>query len=175
MTTLTKTEQLNELKDRIHSSNAHWWQDLTTGEPIKRDRRELLALVVSEVSEALEGARKNLQDDHIPSMKMEHVEAADIYIRLADFAGGYDIKLDARETYFTIPDNVGAALFQLTRLITLCEVQDWEVSNAMAYIRTYCEKRGYDLMEAVEAKISYNQTRKDHTREARLAENGKRF
>jgi hypothetical protein len=173
MTTITKTEQLNALKDRIHAGNSRWWQDLTTGEPIKRDRRELLALVVSEVSEALEGARKNLQDDHIPSMKMEHVECADVAIRLYDFAGGFDIPLERQDYYFEIPDNVGAALFELTKLITLCEAEDWAVSSCLAYIRKYCETRGYDLDLAVETKLEYNKHRADHKIENRLKEGGK--
>lgn len=46
-----------------------------------------LALVHSEVSEALEGIRKNLMDDHLPHRPMGEVEVADSFIRLLDLSG----------------------------------------------------------------------------------------
>lgn len=52
-----------------------------------------IALIHSEVSEALEGLRKDINDDHLPNRKMVEVELADAVIRILDFAGlkGYDI------------------------------------------------------------------------------------
>jgi hypothetical protein len=52
-----------------------------------------IALIHSEVSEALEGYRKGLQDDHLPSRPMPEVEFADAIIRILDEGGlrGYDI------------------------------------------------------------------------------------
>lgn len=79
---------------------AGWWTDLHTGEDLrhttpgpKRNVPEMLALVHSEVSEALEGYRKNLPDDKLPHRPMAEVEIADTIIRLMDLAGGlgYDI------------------------------------------------------------------------------------
>ena len=74
-----------------------WWTDLQTGEdltgmPPKRNAAELLALVHSEISEALEGFRKNQPDDHLPWRSMAEVELADAVIRIFDMAGG--LKLD---------------------------------------------------------------------------------
>lgn len=46
-----------------------------------------LALIHSEISEALEGDRKNLMDDHLPHRKMAEVELADAVIRIFDLAG----------------------------------------------------------------------------------------
>lgn len=52
-----------------------------------------LALIHSEVSEALEGRRKGLMDDHLPTRPMPEVELADAFIRILDLCGsrGYDI------------------------------------------------------------------------------------
>lgn len=50
-----------------------------------------LALVHSEVSEALEGHRKGLMDDHLPHRPMVEVELADAIIRIMDLAGGLDL------------------------------------------------------------------------------------
>lgn len=45
-----------------------------------------LGLVHSEISEALEGGRKSLMDDHLPHRKAEEVEYADAIIRIFDLA-----------------------------------------------------------------------------------------
>lgn len=65
---------------------AGWYTDLETGQPIKRNFGEVIALMHSELSEALEGWRKNLMDDHLPHRKMIEVELADAVIRILDTA-----------------------------------------------------------------------------------------
>lgn len=85
---------LNELAAKVHLANEKWWQDPHTGQPIKRNKGELLALIHSEISEALEGERKNLMDDRLPHRKMAEVELADALIRILDYSAGfgYDIQ-----------------------------------------------------------------------------------
>jgi hypothetical protein len=77
------------------SAAAGWWNDLHTGEDLrgKRNKGELLCLIHSEISEAMEGERKNLMDDKLPHRRMAEVELADALIRIFDYAGahGYDL------------------------------------------------------------------------------------
>jgi NTP pyrophosphatase (non-canonical NTP hydrolase) len=53
-----------------------------------RNFGEAIALMHSELSEALEGHRKDLQDDHCPEFKSTEVELADLIFRVMDTATG---------------------------------------------------------------------------------------
>lgn len=90
---MTQSEVLNYLRDECHRANETWWHDPATGEPLTRNKGELLMLMVSELAEAMEGERKSLPDDKLPHRKMSEVELADCLIRIFDYAGGfgYDI------------------------------------------------------------------------------------
>jgi NTP pyrophosphatase (non-canonical NTP hydrolase) len=50
-------------------------------------------LIHSEVSEALEGVRKDTADTHLPHRKAVEVELADAMIRIFDLAGQMDLDL----------------------------------------------------------------------------------
>lgn len=71
----------------IASWNAHqgFWEWDNTGEKI--------ALMHSELSEALEADRKGLTSDHIPGFSGIEEELADCMIRILDFAGHHDLRL----------------------------------------------------------------------------------
>lgn len=71
---------------------AGWWTDLKTGDRKDRNVGELLALIHSEISEALEAHRKNLMDDKLPHRRGIEVELGDALIRIFDLAGA--LKLD---------------------------------------------------------------------------------
>lgn len=83
------------LTQQCHGAAVHagWWTDLKTGERVDRNVGECLALIHSEISEAMEGFRKDLMDDKIPTRKMAEVELADAVIRIFDLGGklGFDI------------------------------------------------------------------------------------
>ncbi|WP_312388118.1 hypothetical protein [Stutzerimonas nitrititolerans] len=70
-----------------------WWNDPLTGEPTPRNDGELIALMHSELSEALEGLRKDLMDDKLPHRKAVEVELADTLIRIFDYAGARNLDL----------------------------------------------------------------------------------
>lgn len=114
---------LNQLAEQVHQANARWWRNPETGETIQRNKGEQLMLIVSEISEAMEGARKNKMDDHLPHRTMEEVEMADALIRIFDYCGGH----------------------------------------------------GIDIEGAFAEKMNYDTQRADHTDEARLAPNGKKW
>jgi NTP pyrophosphatase (non-canonical NTP hydrolase) len=52
-----------------------------------------LCLIHSEVSEGMEGHRKNLPDDKLPHRPMIEVELADAVIRICDLAGALNLDL----------------------------------------------------------------------------------
>lgn len=58
-----------------------------------RNMGELLCLTHSELSEGMEGHRKNLQDDKLPHHSMLSVELADAFIREFDICGSRKIKV----------------------------------------------------------------------------------
>lgn len=88
-------DSLNVLRTLCYtnSKEAGWYTDLKTGLPKVINDGERLMLIVSEVSEAMEGLRKNLMDDKLPHRPMAEAELADALIRIFDFAGykGYDL------------------------------------------------------------------------------------
>ncbi len=90
---LNRADIINKLATEVHAANANWWINLQTGEPLQRNMGELLMLCVSELSEAMEGHRKNLMDDHLPHRKMVEVELADAVIRIFDLAAGFGLDL----------------------------------------------------------------------------------
>lgn len=121
---------LTNLQNEIHQGNVlvGWWTDLKTGVDLAEEARlgtrlgkalvaEKLALVHSEVSEALEGHRKSLNDDKLTDRLQIEVELADAVIRILDLTGA--LKLD-----------IGGAL-QAKRQYN-AKREDHQISNRMA-------------------------------------------
>ena len=84
---------LNYYRDECHqnSKNRGWWKGITKN-PLAAAAK--LCLIHSEISEAMEGIRKDKNDDHLPHRKMGEVELADALIRIFDLAGflNYDLE-----------------------------------------------------------------------------------
>lgn len=72
---------------------AGWYTDPATGKPVERNFGEVVALMHSELSEALEAHRKSLMDDKLPHRSGVEVEFADCIIRILDTAAalGLDV------------------------------------------------------------------------------------
>lgn len=97
---------LTHLSKIVYNDNVKvgWWKDSVSGRDLVpgfnaadniRNTGLVLALIHSEVSEALEGFRKDLMDDHLPHRKMAEVELADTIIRIMDLAGAYEMDIGA--------------------------------------------------------------------------------
>ena len=87
-TYLRSATEINRLVNICHGAAkaAHWWDK-------ERNVGELLCLIHSEVSEAMEGYRKDKFDDHLPKRKSIEVELADALVRIFDLAGGLNLSL----------------------------------------------------------------------------------
>lgn len=85
---------INEWVQKCHNDSleAGWWSDenLTN----RNIHAVKIALIHSEISEALEGIRKNIYDAHLPHRKAVEVELADALIRIFDLAGALKLDLE---------------------------------------------------------------------------------
>lgn len=99
MTCSTSTSQaVQTLVAVCHGAafDAGWWVNPKTGADTRDNPMcfsQKLCLIHSEISEAMEGDRKNLKDDKLPHRDMREVELADALIRICDLAGAYGMDL----------------------------------------------------------------------------------
>jgi len=84
---------INKICNTVHQANQKWWTDIETGARLDRNVPEMLCLVHSEISEALEGYRKGLMDSHLPDRTSIEVELADTLIRIFDIGAGLGLDL----------------------------------------------------------------------------------
>jgi NTP pyrophosphatase (non-canonical NTP hydrolase) len=79
---------INKLRDTCHilAKANNWWDK-------PRNVGECLCLIHSEISEAMEGYRKNAKDEHLPQRNSMEIELADALIRIFDLAGGLNLSL----------------------------------------------------------------------------------
>lgn len=172
-----KRMSLVELQDKIHAQNKEmgWWDE-------PRPFSTFVCLFHSELSEAMEGDRKDLVDDHLPQYPMFQVEIADFVIRCLDWLGSYENDdLDDIGTLILPSSNNCDNIAELHHLVSLsfnCTVTDDRVGfikDAVAFsfeVSRYCE---FDLYKIILEKVEYNKHRADHKRENRKKEGGKKY
>jgi NTP pyrophosphatase (non-canonical NTP hydrolase) len=75
------------------SERSGWWYEADGITPSARNFGEIIALMHSELSEALEAHRRKLMDDKLTHRRGIEVEFADLILRVADTAGklGLDV------------------------------------------------------------------------------------
>lgn len=82
-------DNFNRTSHAIHKNarNKGWWDE-------ERNEGEAIALIHSELSEALEALREgNPPDRHCPEYTSVEVELADAIIRIMDFAAGMGLQV----------------------------------------------------------------------------------
>jgi len=92
---------IQQLIDTCHyiAAASGWWHESANSQIAhayvlkERNFGEMMALIHSELSEGLEGYRKNQQSDHMPAFSMLEEELADAIIRIADMAGAMQLEL----------------------------------------------------------------------------------
>jgi NTP pyrophosphatase (non-canonical NTP hydrolase) len=85
---MTMVTAINELAADINKGNRArgFWDG-------ERNKGEMIALIHSELSEALEGLRKDNTSDKLPLHTAEEEEMADAVIRILDYAAGFGLNI----------------------------------------------------------------------------------
>ncbi len=164
---------LIKLQNEIHAQNVElgWWDE-------ERPYEVFACLFHSELSEAMEGDRKGLMDDHLPLYEMFWVEVADFVIRVLDYLGSVDNR------YF-----LRAVGMYDSKHIMLCDMHEFvcfssreysnfrksALRNAVSECMNYAKQNNIYLYKIILEKVAYNKTRADHKRKNRAKVGGKRY
>lgn len=198
-------ENVPQLMNLCHGAavKAGWWQDLNTGEPIRRNTGEILMLAVSEVSEAFEAWESRAMDDKLINRRGVEVELADFLIRTFDTLPGLGhgddlvaalsyLERDRVPYYGANGNRPGDARF-LGIIRHMCDAM--EADRKKAPSRRYPSLPGLvvhvgqavratltlgtlveaDLWGALHDKVAFNAQREDHKVENRRAAGGKAY
>ena len=175
---------LIELQSKIHEQNKAmgWWDE-------PRPFHMMACLIDSELSEAMEGDRKNLMDDHLPSYPMFQVELADFVIRCLDYlcSTGFDesdwddVRCQVGDYWSTC--NIKSLMDMKVEVITAYkrdsgahfgEAYDC-LGRAVIIAISQANYMNFDLHKIILEKAEYNKHRADHKRENRAKVGGKKY
>lgn len=178
------------------SRDAGWWVDRETGEDLEYDEwiEIKTGLMHSEVSEVLEADRRSWQGSPLMDDKLVHrtaieTELADVIIRACDYAGKYELDLEAglgeraADVLYSMrpASSVPGYLNRMHRAI--CEIEKASISHRnepiqelILHVLLFAHLFNYDVAGAYRDKIAYNAVRPDHKTENRTAaKRGKRY
>lgn len=149
------------IKDIHNNAVVHGWWDN------KRSLGEVLALIHSELSEALEEYRNNTPALYYKELKPEGlaVELADVIIRIYDYFGY--INVDAREAFAAPPrigvkyDDFGSEITAMHAYVSKAykEKPVYWLAGLVNHIIGYCCNNGIDITDILIKKHEYNKTR----------------
>lgn len=176
---------LVELQNKIHQQNVDmgWWDE-------SRPFSTFVCLFHSELSEAMEGDRKGLMDDHLPHYPMFQVELADFVIRCLDFLGSVGFsEIDYDDASCMLGDKIDKqtdtrfiAGMHLCASLALSEYDEGNWGDSYSILAggvlasfMHAENEGFDLHQIILEKVEYNKHRADHKRENRQKEGGKKY
>lgn len=149
----------------INKANGFWDMGVEN-----RSFGQHIALVHSEVSEALEADRKDLNDDKLPEYKGVHVELADVVIRILDWNGAnknpYIVSDTIREVVASSPKYNDYTNFSEFAAIIHALLSDWYTSMyddfsfiILEKIVEFIDKENVDFIEIIEKKLAVNRAR----------------
>ena len=102
MITVEKQEHIDAIKAEAEIFTQSWKRIAHSAQQInalngfwdgERNKGEMIALMHSELSEALEALRKDANDDKIPQYLGEEAELADAAIRVMDYDAGFSLRI----------------------------------------------------------------------------------
>ena len=172
---------LIELQNKIHQQNVEmgWWDE-------PRPFSTFVCLFHSELSEAMEGDRKGLMDDHLPHYPMFQVELADFVIRCLDWLGSvgndnYDFGTfglaHSRTKFIADRHRQISGAYDLSEDPYYGPKKEHTTNVASSVVQCFgfAEYEGFDLHQIILEKVEYNKHRADHKRENRAKEGGKKY
>lgn len=171
---------LIELQNKIHEQNKAmgWWDE-------PRPFSTFVCLFHSELSEAMEGDRKGLMDDHLPQYEMFWVELADFAIRCLDWLGSK--KASRYDNLYFIDSDLNmfgrtGFIARLHSAVSDCfenEGNEIELvdglSSCVDACFEYAKQNETNIYQIILEKVEYNKHRADHKRENREKVGGKKY
>jgi hypothetical protein len=122
-----------------------------------------MALIISEISEALEAYRKGRVnpdwEDQDTVKNSEEVEFADVIIRIYDWCGKHNYELEEYKSSPYLMDNEGYNYMQMFKCAS--ETYDSEVSIERLFnlVLSYCRFKNIDIEKYIMWKLDYNLSR----------------